>query len=81
MILDEATSALDSGSEKSIQKSIDELKGHITVIVIAHRLSTIKNVDCIYVLDKGMIVESGAYDALSAKEGSKFRELIQLQSL
>ena len=81
LILDEATSALDSGSEKSIQKSIDELKGHITVIVIAHRLSTIKNVDCIYVLDKGMIVESGAYDALSAKEGSKFRELIQLQSL
>lgn len=81
LILDEATSALDSGSEKAIQKSIDELRGHITVIVIAHRLSTIRNVDCIYLLDKGTIVESGSYDALSTKEGSKFRELIQLQSL
>ena len=42
LILDEATSALDSESEKEIQKSIDNLKGKITVIVIAHRLSTIK---------------------------------------
>ena len=61
LILDEATSALDSESEKEIQKSIDNLKGKITVIVIAHRLSTIKNVDCIYVLKNGRLIESGSY--------------------
>jgi len=61
LILDEATSALDSESEKEIQKSIDNLKGEITVIAIAHRLSTIKNVDLIYVLKDGRIIESGSY--------------------
>ena len=56
LILDEATSALDSESEKEIQKSIDNLKGKITVIVIAHRLSTIKNVDLILVLKDGRLL-------------------------
>ncbi|MEX2602202.1 MAG: ABC transporter ATP-binding protein, partial [Balneolaceae bacterium] len=49
LILDEATSALDTESERYIQKSIDSLKGSMTVVIIAHRLSTIKNADYIYV--------------------------------
>ena len=53
LILDEATSALDSESEKSIQKSVELLRGKITVIIIAHRLSTIKDVDKVVVLNEG----------------------------
>ena len=80
LILDEATSALDSESERFIQESIDNLKGNTTVAIIAHRLSTIKNVDLIYVLDKGRIVEYGTYEELIAS-GQNFNKMVELQSL
>lgn len=81
LILDEATSALDTESERYIQKSIDSLKGAMTVIIIAHRLSTIKNVDRIFVLDDGSLVEEGNYEALTNRVNSRFREMVEMQSL
>jgi len=81
LILDEATSSLDSESEKEIQNSIDELQGKITVLIIAHRLSTIKNVDCIYVIENGKLVESGSYAELRAAHASRFTEFVNLQTL
>ena len=81
LILDEATSALDSGSEKEIQKSIDSLKGEISVVVIAHRLSTIRNIDLVYVLENGKIIESGSYQELANAKESNFSKIIALQSL
>lgn len=81
LILDEATSSLDSESEKSIQESIELLKGKITVIVIAHRLSTIKNVDMIYLLQKGKIIEKGTYVELKNNIKSRFSQLASLQVL
>jgi ABC-type multidrug transport system fused ATPase/permease subunit len=80
LILDEATSALDSNSERQVQKSIDKLKGKITVIVIAHRLSTVRNVDCIYVIDKGRVIEKGSYEYLGDQEGSYFKKLLSMQN-
>lgn len=79
LILDEATSALDSDSEFKIQKSIDDLKGMMTLIIVAHRLSTIKNVDYVYILDDGDIVESGSYSDLRRDSSSKLNKLIKLQ--
>ena len=81
LILDEATSSLDTESERFIQRSIDELKGSITVVIIAHRLSTIKNSDLIYVLEKGSIIESGTYDELSLDPESRFSQMVAVQSL
>ncbi len=81
LILDEATSALDSESERFIQQSIDALKGHTTVIIIAHRLSTIRNVDTVYVLEAGRIVESGPYEQLRTCKGSRFGQLVDMQAL
>lgn len=81
LILDEATSSLDTESERYIQKSIDELKGKMTLVIIAHRLSTIKNADYIYVLDHGRIVEEGTYDALVTSHDSKFGKMVAMQSL
>lgn len=69
LIFDEPTSALDAETERNIQKSLDQLAKDKTTITVAHRLSTIKNADCIYVLDKGRIVESGKHDELIDKKG------------
>lgn len=81
LILDEATSSLDTESERYIQKSIDSLKGSMTVVIIAHRLSTIKNADLIYVIDDGMIIEQGTYDELSLNRKSRFSRMVEIQSL
>lgn len=71
LVFDEATSSLDSITEEEISKtvqSISEAKEHITVL-IAHRLSTIMHADRIYVLEKGLIVESGSHQALIDQKG------------
>ena len=81
LILDEATSALDSESEKSIQNSVELLKGRITVIIIAHRLSTIKSVDKIFLLENGNMIESGSYNELINNNNSKFNKFANLQVL
>lgn len=80
LILDEATSALDTETEKHIKNNIDLLQGQTTLIIIAHRLSTIKNVDMIYLLDKGKIIDSGNFDSL-IKSSEKFRKMVELQEL
>lgn len=67
IILDEATSALDNKTEKNIQKSLDTLLEGKTAIIIAHRLSTIQNVDTIFMIENGKIIESGSYDELVKK--------------
>jgi len=81
LLMDEATSALDSDSEINIHRSIHALKGKMTVILIAHRLSTIKECDMIYVLHKGRITESGTYEELKNRPGSRFNHLVELQKL
>jgi subfamily B ATP-binding cassette protein MsbA len=64
ILLDEATSALDTLSEAAIQKSLEKVMEGKTAIIVAHRLSTIKNVDEIYVMDSGSIVDRGKHEEL-----------------
>jgi ABC-type multidrug transport system fused ATPase/permease subunit len=78
LILDEATSSLDAESEKVVQNALNRLMEGRTSIVIAHRLATIRNVDCIYVLDNGEIVEQGTHDELSNIDGT-YSTLAKLQ--
>jgi ATP-binding cassette subfamily B protein len=71
LLFDEATSALDSITEEDITATIREIsarKEQITLL-IAHRLSTIMHADRIYVLEKGVIVETGSHEELLAEKG------------
>lgn len=69
LILDEATSALDSESERHVQAALETLMRGRTTLVIAHRLSTIEKADCIVVMQKGEIVETGTHRELLDKNG------------
>ena len=67
IILDEATSSLDVKTEAEIAKSLDSLKGKVTMIVIAHRLSTVKNFDHIIYMSQGKIIATGSFEAVRAQ--------------
>jgi ATP-binding cassette subfamily B protein len=79
LILDEATSSLDSESEKLIQDALKNLIKNKTTFIIAHRLSTIMNVDRIFVLENGRIIEEGTHADLVSKESGLYKKLWNLQ--
>ena len=70
ILLDEATSSLDSETEEKIQKALDKLTLNKTTVVIAHRLSTILNSDKIYVMEKGIVMDSGNHEELLTKSNT-----------
>lgn len=79
LLLDEATSSLDAESEKVVQEALDKLMEGRTSIIIAHRLATVRNVDKIYVIDKGRIVEEGTHEVLSVLSNGIYNSLAKLQ--
>jgi len=79
LLLDEATSSLDAESEKAVQDALNKLMKGRTSIIIAHRLATIRDVDCIYVIDRGQIIEKGTHEELSLIEDGTYNSLARLQ--
>ena len=79
LILDEATANIDSGTETLVQNSLEKMRKGRTTIAIAHRLSTIQDANCIYVLDKGRIIESGTHEELLALGGT-YHKMYSLQA-
>lgn len=69
VILDEATAYTDPENEAVIQRSVSKLTAGKTLIVIAHRLSTVTDADKIYVVNNGIIEDSGTHEALLSHHG------------
>ncbi len=80
LLLDEATSHLDLESEEKIRDSLHLFFEEVTAIVIAHRLTTIKEMDTIYVIENGEVIESGNFETLHNAHG-RFYELWEKQKL
>jgi len=78
LILDEPGTGLDASSENLVFEALERLMKGKTSIVIAHRLSTIQNSDVIFVIDEGVIAQSGTHDELIKTEGL-YAELFNLQ--
>jgi ABC-type bacteriocin/lantibiotic exporter with double-glycine peptidase domain len=77
VIFDEATSALDNRTQEIVTESLKRLRA--TRILVAHRLSTIRHADCIYVIDKGKVVQQGPYEELASQPGL-FASLVKRQT-
>lgn len=80
LVLDEATANLDVATEAKIQKALNQLLAQRTAIIIAHRLSTIRNVNRIFVLKRGELIEQGTHEEL-IQQGGLYATLHNLQML
>lgn len=80
LVLDEPTSALDGESEAAIQRTLEDLKGRVTMVIVAHRLSTLSICDRLWILDGGRLVGAGTTGEL-AESSPYYREAMRLAGL
>lgn len=80
ILFDESTSSLDNLAQNQVKESIDNIKGKSTIVIVAHRLSTIKNVDKIFFLENGEIVDSGTFNELY-KRNKNFKTIFLAENL
>ena len=69
LILDEPTSSIDPLAEAELFHHFRELLDGRSAVLISHRFSTVQMADCIYVMDKGCIIEGGTHAELLAQNG------------
>jgi ATP-binding cassette, subfamily B, bacterial len=79
LILDEPTSSLDARAEYEIFTKFRLLTEGKTAVFISHRFSTVRLADRIFVIDQGVIKESGSHGELLALDGY-YAELFNLQA-
>jgi len=74
IFLDEPTASLDAITTEQIKNSLDAIKQNRTVIVISHSLSQIIDAERIYVMEEGMVVESGIHEEVY-REGGTYKKI------
>jgi len=79
LILDEPTSSLDAEAEHEILSLFDKIKKNRTAIIVSHRLSSVTRAHRIFVLEAGVVMESGSHCDL-LKAGGRYAKLFQMQA-
>lgn len=80
-ILDEPSSSLDPLAETRMYHNMLELGKNKTIIFISHRLSATANVDRIYLIENGKVVEEGTHNELMKIENGRYREMFTSQAV
>lgn len=73
-LLDEPTASLDSHSEQAVLSALSNAMSHASSLMVTHRLETLAQMDTIFVLDKGLVVQKGSYSELVHQPGV-FRDM------
>ena len=79
LVLDEPTSALDPQAEYDVFNRFRQLTEGKTAIFISHRFSTVRLADRIFVIEQGILHESGSHRELMDLNG-RYAELFNLQA-
>ncbi|MFA5289533.1 MAG: ABC transporter ATP-binding protein, partial [Candidatus Izemoplasmatales bacterium] len=69
LIFDDSLSAVDTETDIQIRNALKKEWKQSTVFIITHRITTAKEADRIFVLDHGVIAESGTHQSLIELEG------------
>lgn len=80
LVLDEPTSALDLVSEEGIRRTLEALRGQITLVIVAHRLSTLRICDRVAVFEHGRLEAVGSREELENNSGF-YAEALRLARL
>ena len=80
LLLDEVTSALDAHTESEINHLFESIYKDKTVIMATHKFHALVNVDRIFFLKDGEIVEEGTHDELLSLKGDYYEMWKKQQS-
>lgn len=75
LVMDEASSNFDLKAEEAFREYIRDSKRYDFVFVVTHRLEMVQDMDRIFIMEEGEIVESGSYQELTGR-GIDIRELL-----
>ncbi len=57
ILFDEANTSMDGAGDANIRSVLENLKGHVTLVIVSHRPSTLRIADRIYDISEGTLVE------------------------
>ena len=66
-IFDDSFSALDFLTEAKLREALNRRLFGKTQLIVTQRISSAMHCDCVFVMDKGRLVDSGSHEALLAR--------------
>jgi ATP-binding cassette subfamily C protein len=76
LVLDEATNSLDAENERIVERALNRLRGHTTIVVITHRIGLVRDANMAYVLERGRVIESGPPHILFRVPSRGFNDVV-----
>ncbi|KAG8895937.1 hypothetical protein FRB99_000257 [Tulasnella sp. 403] len=70
LLLDEFTSALDATNQDALMETVMKIREERTTVIVTHKVPIMRKCDRVLVVNEGVLVEEGSYDALMAKKGA-----------
>lgn len=79
VVLDEIFQGLDAITVEHLRQHLAQWGKNRTIIYITHSLQHLQDLDCIYVLQKGELIEQGTVDDLLQQTHSTFYQMWQIE--